>query len=69
MGITLDSTFWISFCGIVSTLIGVVIAAANKSKCSELSICYGCILCKRDTKAEAEIEEHRIDMRVPENQV
>jgi hypothetical protein len=51
--------------GIIVGFGGVIISACVKSKCSELNICFGLFKCIRDTRTEAEIEEHRIDLRTP----
>ena len=59
-----NATFWLSFCGIVAGILGLVFGAINKSKCKEVSCC--CLRCLRDTDAEVEIEEHRIDSGTPE---
>jgi hypothetical protein len=62
---TFNATFWITISGIISALIIALITAVNKSKCSEVSCC-GMFKCVRDTDAEVEIEEHRIDHNIPE---
>ena len=58
-----NATFWITISGVISALVIALITALNKSKCKEVSCC--CFKCLRDTKAEAEIEEHRIDRNLP----
>ena len=63
---TFNGTFWLSLCGVVAGVIGLVFAAMNRSKCSNIKCCCGAFECTRDTKAEVEIEEHRIDHGVPE---
>jgi len=62
-----NATFWLSLAGILSALIGGILASINKSKCVKINCCWGVIDCTRDVQAEVEIEEHRIDMGVPES--
>ena len=64
-----NATFWITMSGVMSALIVALITAINKSKCSTVECCCGVFRCVRDTKAEVEIEEHRIDHNVPEIKV
>lgn len=61
-----DGTFWLSMAGIIAAFLGGVITALNKSKCSNMICCCGMLQCVRDVKTEAEIEEHRIDMQMPD---
>ena len=35
-----------------------------QSKCSETNCCFGLLVIKRDTKAEEEIEEYKIDHNI-----
>jgi hypothetical protein len=63
---TYNSTFWLSLAGIIAGVIGVGVAAANKSKCSSFTCCFGLFSCVRDTKGEVELEEHRIDHNLPD---
>lgn len=63
---TFNATFWITITGIMSALIVALITAINKSKCSNVECCCGVFKCIRDTEAEVEIEEHRIDHNIPE---
>lgn len=58
-----NATFWITISGIISALIIALITAVNKSKCSNVECC--CFKCVRDTTAEVELEEHRIDHGLP----
>jgi hypothetical protein len=59
-----NATFWITISGVISALVVALITAFNKSKCKEVSCC--CLKCIRDTKAEVELEEHRIDHNLPD---
>lgn len=59
-----NSTFVLSMGTLVVTASGVCLAYALKSKCSSVKLCGGCIDIVRDV--EAELEEDRIVMRVPE---
>jgi len=62
-----NATFWLSFCGVVAGILGLVFTAINKSKCKEVSCC--CFKCVRDIHSEVELEEHRMDLRIPETPV
>ena len=61
---TFNSTFVLSMAGLVATASGVCLAYALRSKCSSVRLCFGCIDIVRDV--EAELEEDRITMRLPE---
>ena len=61
-----NSVFWLSMGGIVVGAFGVAVNACIKSKCSNLTLCWGMFSCQRDTKSEVELEEHRIDMGTPQ---
>jgi hypothetical protein len=63
--LTFDSVFWLSMGGVIVGAFSVAVNACIKSKCSNLSLCYGLFSCQRDTQAEVELEEHRIDMGQP----
>jgi hypothetical protein len=60
-----NATFWLSFCGVVAGILGLVFTAINKSKCRNVECCCGIFKCVRDTDAEVELEEHRIDHGLP----
>jgi len=60
-----NDIFWLSLGGILIGFGGVIINACIKSKCSELNFCFGLFKCVRDVKAEVDLEEHRIDARLP----
>ena len=62
-----NGTFWLSIAGMLVGVTWVVLGAINKSKCSNIKCCFGLIGCIRDTAKEAEIEEHRMDLRLPES--
>jgi len=66
---TFDSVFWLSMTAAILGFGGVILRSCIQSKCSELNICFGLFKCIRDIKAEVEIEEHRIDMHVPETPI
>ena len=52
--------------GILAAFCGGMLTALNKSKCSDMNCCCGLLHCVRDVEAEARIEEHRIDMHIPD---
>jgi len=60
-----NATFWLSFCGVVAGVLGLVFTAVNKSKCKNVECCCGVFKCQRDIGAEVELEEHRIDNGLP----
>jgi hypothetical protein len=61
---TFDSAFWLTIAGIIAGMVGVLVNACIKSKCSSVD-CFG-IKCVRDTQAEVEIEEHGVRPPPPE---
>ena len=61
-----NATFWITISGVISALIIALITAVNKSKCSNIECCCGLFKCIRNTEAEVELEEHRIDHNIPD---
>ena len=65
--LTFNGTFWLSLCGVVAGIIGLIFGAVNKSKCKRVSCCFGFFNCIRDTAVELELEEHRIDHNVPDS--
>jgi len=54
---TFDSPFWLTIAGIIAGMVGVLVNACIKSKCSQVSI-FG-IKCIRDIHAEVELEERQ----------
>ena len=52
----MDSVFWISFTTIIAGVISGVLVMLHKSKCKNVSCCWGCFNCIRDVKIEEEIE-------------
>ena len=61
-----NATFWLSLAGVVAGVIGLILTAINKSKCSNLKCCCGAVECVRDIDKEVELEEHKIDHGVPD---
>jgi hypothetical protein len=61
-----NATFWLSLTGILAGMMGLVITAINKSKCSNVDCCCGMIRCIREVDLEVELEEHKIDHNVPD---
>jgi hypothetical protein len=57
-----NGAFWIAIAASISGFIVVVIAAVNKSKCKNVSCCYGLFSCIRDTESEEKIEEKQIHL-------
>lgn len=51
-----DGTFWITMGGLISASLAGAILAMNKSKCTNLRVCWGLFEIQRDTEAEAKIE-------------
>ena len=49
-------SFWLAVIGSVSAFAIVFLAAMNRSKCSNISCCFGMFNCTRDVKVEEEIE-------------
>lgn len=65
----MTETFWLSLAGIIVGVIGAIFAALNKSKCANVTCCWGGMTCIRDVATEERIEEHRIDMRIPDSPI
>ncbi len=61
----IDGTFWISMAGIMAAFLGGVLTALNKSKCQNLSCCWGGMQCVRDVRSEVELEERRMELHMP----
>lgn len=64
-----NATFWLSFCGVVAGILGLVVGVINKSKCKNVRFCCGAFECVRDINAEIELEEHRIDHNIPDTPI
>jgi len=62
----LSGTFWLSLAGILAGVLGIIISAINKSKCSNIDCCCGLIRCVREVDLEVQLEEHKLDMGVPD---
>jgi hypothetical protein len=60
-----NATFWLSIAGILAGVFGLILTGINKSKCKNVNVCCGIFSCVRDTEAEVELEEHRIDNGLP----
>lgn len=43
-------------------VLGLIIRYSFKSKCSDLSICFGLVSLKRDTEAELKDEQNDVEM-------
>lgn len=63
---TFNATFWITMSGIISALVIALIKSINKSKCSNFKCCWGMVDCLRNTDVEAQIENHRIELNIPD---
>ena len=61
-----NGAFWIAIVASAGGILGLIITAINKSKCKNISCCCGMFACVRDTAAELELEEHRLDLRIPD---
>lgn len=60
---TLTEVFWVTFITIVSGMIIKIASMCYKSKCKQVDFC--CIKIIRDTNAEAQEEEYRIEHNQP----
>jgi hypothetical protein len=59
---TLTEVFWVTFVTLVSGMVIKLASMCYKSKCKEFSMC--CFKIVRDTEAEQEEEEQRIEHNV-----
>ena len=48
----MDAVFWISFTTIIVSVLGVAFRYCYKTKCSDISIGFGCINIHRDIEQE-----------------
>ena len=61
-----NATFWLSIVGVLGATMGLIFTAINKSKCSNIKLCWGCFECIRNTEAEVELEEVKIEAGIPD---
>lgn len=57
-----DPSFVLSFTTILLASFAALINKCYKSKCSEFSLCYNCLLIKRDVNAEKNIDLKKINI-------
>ena len=62
-----NGAFWIAIVASIGGILGLVFTAINKSKCQTVECC--CFKCVRDIQSEIELEEHRMDLGIPETPV
>jgi hypothetical protein len=64
---TFNGYFFLTIGGLVFGFAGLMVRTCFQSKCSDVKLCYGCLVCKRDTKTEEDIEEAEMkNGRLPE---
>ena len=56
-----DSVFWITLSTGILAFLGLLVRQCFQSRCTEVSCCWNCINIKRDTEAEKEEVEYKID--------
>lgn len=56
-----NGQFWIMIAGMVFAFLGVV----AKSKCSDMTCCFGMFAIKRDVRLEARLEEDQLKIQHP----
>ena len=56
-----NGQFWLMMGGMVCAFLGVV----AKSKCSDMSCCFGLFVIKRDVRLEARLEEDQLKIQHP----
>ena len=66
---TFNATFWLSFCGILSGILALILTTINKSKCKNINCCCGLFACIRDIKNEVALEEYRIEHNTPDTPI
>jgi hypothetical protein len=67
---TFNGYFWLTMGGFVFAFGGLLVRTLFKSKCKNVKLCYGCLVCIRDTKTEEEIEEAEMkNGRIPDEGV
>jgi len=64
---TFDGIFWITISTLICGSFGLVVRYCLKSKCEDVSLCYGLIHVKRDIKAEVEEELKELELGQKDN--
>ena len=59
----LSEIFWIAFLSTASAVVLKLASLCFKSKCKEVKLCGGRMLCIRDTEAEAKMDELEMNAR------
>ena len=52
---------------LVSSLLIIILRMLMKSKCSNFSLCWGCLYIDRDINAEVDIENNKIEHNIKSN--
>ena len=52
---------------LVSSLLIIILRMLMKSKCSQFSLCWGCLEIDRDIEAEVDIENNKIEHNIKSN--
>jgi len=67
MSVLNDSVFLLSLSSLIIAFFGLMVRYFFKSKCSNISCCFGCMQCIRDTKNELEERECEINHNINED--
>jgi hypothetical protein len=65
----MSDTFYLSLAGIIAGIISAMLVYINRSKCVNFSLCFGLLKCVRNIDSEIQIEEFKINHKVPESPV
>jgi hypothetical protein len=63
----LSEIFWSTFVTTMSGVVLAMIAVAYKSKCRNISCCFGLLQIERDTEGEEKIDELDVEHQHTEN--
>jgi hypothetical protein len=65
---TFDAVFFITISTLVCGCGGLVLKYMLKSKCENVNFCFGCLVVKRDIKAEVEEELRELELGVKDEE-
>lgn len=63
----MDNTLVYGLATLFVGVLGVAIRYSLKSKCSDVSVCFGLLKVKRDTEAELKAEERELELGIKDD--
>jgi hypothetical protein len=61
---TFDAVFWITIATIITGSVGLAIKYCLKSKCDDISCCWGCLVIHRNVDLEAASEMKAMELGI-----